>query len=193
METSNNWYGIYWIAWLIALPIFMGIGIWYASPGTRRDKAGLSISLKQFVMQVKLTPDEVQRRLTGAVEPFKLFRISYKNEAYEGQWLTADRFELRRLSRRNAWYVYLEIFPYLQNTTLVKVTLRTPTIGLVPLVLFCLNPILIGILVNTPVIFVFFCIPVLFFVLITVVMYMVSLSLESDQARAFLERVFAPL
>ena len=193
MEIDVSWFAICWIAGVIAVPVLMGIGLWYASPGTRRDKAGLSLCFKQFTLPVQLTPEEVQGRLNEVVQPFKLLRMSYEKEAYEGQWVTADRFELRRLAPRNYWYVYLDIFPYLQNTTLVQVTLRTPTIALFPPALFCLGPILVGILVNEPFILITSCNPIFYFGLIGVGLYIYSLLTEANKARAFLERIFVPL
>jgi hypothetical protein len=205
METSSNWFGIYWAAWLVALMVFFWGSLWYLSSGRRRDKDPLGISPRQFAMHAKLSPDEVKRRLSGAVEPVVFLRFSLNSEAYEGQWLAADRFELHRLIGRNAWYVYVEIFPYLQDTTLMKVTLKTSLLGLVPLVLFFLNPILLGILASAipmgreinvidlgPLILMplIFCgIPGSFLAISGVLVYVFTLSRETAKVRAFLERV----
>src|SRR5262245_1673380 len=98
METGDIWYGMYCVVWIIAMLGFTGLRLWYRRPTTRRDQAGLSLSFKAFSMHVKLTPEEVKRRLTEAVEPFTFLRTSLEYKGgYEGQWLRADRFELHRL------------------------------------------------------------------------------------------------
>jgi hypothetical protein len=176
-----------------------------------RYRDALGIPFKQFVMHVKLIPDEVKRRLTEAVEPFSFFRnpFTLNVEAYEGQWLTADRFELYRTVGKNAWYVYGEISPYPQETTLIKVTLKTSLLGPLLLVYFLLNPIMLGILTSPipsgramnlidmlafiPITLIFCGLPVSFLIIVGVVTYGFTLTRESDKARAFLERVFATI
>lgn len=177
-----------------------------------RYRAALYIPFKQFVMHVKLTPAEVKRRLTEAVEPFSFFRnpITLNVDAYEGQWLTADRFELYRPVGKNAWYIYGEIPPYPQETTLIKVTLKTSLLWPLLLVYFLLNPILLGILTSPIsssrrpknlidmlafILFtLFFCgLSLSFFIIGGVVTYVSSLARESEKARVFLERVFATI
>src|SRR5262245_15912368 len=150
METNTGWFASYFYAWIMRFILFIWTSFLFRWPRMIRFRDALGIPCKQFVMKVKLTPDEVKRRLAEAVEPFSFFRnpFTLNVEAYEGQWLTADRFELYRTVGKNGWYVYGEISPYPQELTLIKVTLKTPLLGPLMLVYFLLNPILLGILTS---------------------------------------------
>jgi len=209
METMTNWFGTFWVLWALAVIILPWLSVWYMVSGRSRSKNIFSISFKQFVIHSSLTPAEIKDRLSGAIEPFTLFRnpFSLNSETYEGQWLVGDCFEIHRLISKNVWYVHGEIFPYPQNTTLIKVTLTTPIVWLlVPLLFFFCNPIMLGIVggvipawreitqldlsILLPLALSFCSVPGTFLV-VGVAMYAFSLSRESAKARGFLEIVLA--